>query len=323
MPGCRQPPPDGGPAAGPPQSLAERGGLDPVADRARGVLLITNTYRYGRPTRAAVTPQVKATVRPATEVVSAVVSGRVNADRGFDEGYRRWRASALHAELMGGDLPGGIEPFSFVPLDGLEAMAGLLGLTSGQRLIDLGCGRGGPGLWLAARAGARLVGVDASAVAIADCRRRAGLFPGMADAEFRVGDAAATELPAAYADAVVAIDVAQLVTDPAALANEAARLLRPAGRLVFTTWEGYGDAPTRFPRDVGWLLERAGLSVDSNTERPDWLDRQLRIYRRAGTAAREHPHDGAVRDLADEARHWRVWQHQTRRVVVTAHRPAR
>ena len=69
----------------------------------------------------------------------------MEAINGWDEGYRRWRASSVHAELMGEGLPAPIEPFSFVPLDGLQMMVPLLALLSGQTLVDVGCGRGGPG----------------------------------------------------------------------------------------------------------------------------------------------------------------------------------
>lgn len=151
---------------------------------------------------------------------------------GFDEGYQRWRGSQLHAELFGEGLPPAVQPFSFVPMVGLRELAALLGVTRGRTLVDLGCGRGGPGVWLAARSGARLIGVDGSAVAIDDARNRRGLFGDPALAGFRVGDATATDLPTGCAEAVVTIDVLQLVRDPAAVLREGSRLLRPGGRLV-------------------------------------------------------------------------------------------
>ncbi|MGH3669748.1 MAG: class I SAM-dependent methyltransferase [Pseudonocardiaceae bacterium] len=234
---------------------------------------------------------------------------------GFDEGYRRWGASEVHAELFGEGLglPAAVQPFSFVPVGGLREVATLVATSAGQTLVDLGCGRGGPGLWLAARTGARLIGVDISAVAIADARRRRALFNDVTAAEFRVGDAAATGLPAGCADAVVTIDVLQLLDEPVALLREVARLLRPGGRLVVTTWEGRGEAPPRFPRSLPALFEHAGLRVDVHAERPDWLRRQLRIYQRAVDGA-----DAAVRDLAREGRRWRAWHRDVRRVIVRA-----
>lgn len=220
---------------------------------------------------------------------------------------------------MGEGLPAPIEPFSFVPLDGLQMMVPLLALLSGQTLVDVGCGRGGPGLWLANRTGSRLIGVDTSAVAITDARRRE-LFPETV-ARFRRADATNTGLPAGCADAVVTIDVLQLLEEPAALLREAVRLLRPYGRLAATTWEGFGAAPARFPRDLPALAERAGLSLDSYIERPDWLQRQLRIYQRAATLTTDVTDDPALSDLAEEGRRWRTWHHDVRRVVVAAHRP--
>jgi hypothetical protein len=83
----------------------------------------------------------------------------VGAD--FDERYRRWGSSAAHKALFGQGLPGEVEPFSFVPMEGLQLVASLLRLAAGQTLIDLGCGRGGPGMWLAQSSDAALISVDA------------------------------------------------------------------------------------------------------------------------------------------------------------------
>lgn len=238
---------------------------------------------------------------------------------GFDDGYRRWRASRTHARLFGAGLPAAVQPFSFVPLPGLREVAALLSPAAGQLLVDLGCGRGGPGMWLAERTGTRLIGIDSSAVAVDDACRRRALFGDLAAADFRVGDATSTGLPDGCADAVVTIDVLQLVDEPAAVLREAARLLRPGGRLVATTWEGHEDAPERFPRDLPRLLAQAGLRADVYAERPDWLRRQLRIYRRATAVADPDP---AVRDLAREGERWQSWQYRVRRVVVRAGRDA-
>src|SRR5262249_43824318 len=70
-------------------------------------------------------------------------------------------------ELAEPDLPPQVEPFSFVSADLLRHVARALDLSPGQMLADLGCGRGGPGLWLARETGACLVGVDFSPIAIA------------------------------------------------------------------------------------------------------------------------------------------------------------
>ncbi|HEY3693854.1 MAG TPA: class I SAM-dependent methyltransferase [Pseudonocardiaceae bacterium] len=53
------------------------------------------------------------------------------------------------------------------------------------------------------------------------------LFPDLADARFRVADVATTGLPAGCADAVVALDVLQLLAQPTGMLTEVTRLLRP------------------------------------------------------------------------------------------------
>jgi ubiquinone/menaquinone biosynthesis C-methylase UbiE len=237
---------------------------------------------------------------------------------GWDKGYRRLRASGSHAALMGHGFPPAVQPFSFVPLDGLRSVLGALSLRAGQTLIDLGCGRGGPGLWLAEQAGARLVGIDASGVAVADARRRAELFPAAPVARFDVADVTATELPDGLGDAVVSIDVLQLVDDQAAMLREAARLLRPGGRLVLTTWEGFGDAPARFPRELTEIIAGAGLDTETVTAQPAWTERQYEIYARAATA--EAGGDPAMAALAEEGRRALTWRHAVRRLLVVARR---
>ncbi|MFC6704114.1 class I SAM-dependent methyltransferase [Flexivirga alba] len=220
-------------------------------------------------------------------------------------------------KLFGDGLPPEIGPFSFVPMSGMRELADLLQLHAGQTLVDLGCGRGGPGLWLAADSCCGLVGIDSSTVAITDARCRRQLFP-HATAAFFVADVAATGLPADSAHAVVSVDVVQLLDDPRALIVEAARVLRPGGRFVLTTWEGRQDAPARFPPNVGELLESTGLRVDVIAERPGWLERQLTIYERA--AAITAP-DSAVDDLAHEGTRWAALHRKLRRVVASAQLP--
>lgn len=69
-------------------------------------------------------------------------------------------------QLAEPDLPPEIEPFSFVSAGLLRHVARALDLSPGQTLVDLACGRGGPGLWLAQQAGTKLVGVDFSPVGV-------------------------------------------------------------------------------------------------------------------------------------------------------------
>ena len=121
-------------------------------------------------------------------------------------------------ELAEPGLSEEVEPFSFISASLLRHVLQASGLGQGQTLADLGCGRGGPGLWLAREAGASLVGVDFSPVAVEQAAHRAALFGLAARARFVVGDLARTGLPAAAADAATSIDAFHFAADPAAAA---------------------------------------------------------------------------------------------------------
>jgi cyclopropane fatty-acyl-phospholipid synthase-like methyltransferase len=74
------------------------------------------------------------------------------------------------------DQPAEIEPFSLLSVELLDHLSRALALTPGSCLSTWPCGRGGPGLWLTRAAGASLIGVDFSSVAVAQATARADLF---------------------------------------------------------------------------------------------------------------------------------------------------
>jgi SAM-dependent methyltransferase len=138
--------------------------------------------------------------------------------------WRVWRAAEP-------DLPAEVEPFSFVSVSLLEHVAAALALAPGRSLADLACGRGGPGMWLARKTGARLFGIDFSSVAVEQARRRAGSFGLSERARFDVADLVATRLPDESVDAAVCVDAFHFAADLPRAARETFRILRP-GRPV-------------------------------------------------------------------------------------------
>lgn len=245
---------------------------------------------------------------------------RVPSPERFDEAFTRIaeapRTNALFEELLG-PFPAHVEPFSMVPREGLERVLSELWLESDDHLVDLCCGRGGIGLWFAQVSGARLTGVDWSPVAIAAASRRAALFVSEGRASFVVADAAQTSLAADMADAVMCIDALQLVPDKDGLLREVARLLRPEGRAVITTWERTGSEPERLPVDVGALVEAAGLRLLLREEPADWLERQRAMFERVVAEDSDTAED-ALRSLAEEGRNFLVHRTAVRRVLVVA-----
>jgi SAM-dependent methyltransferase len=113
-----------------------------------------------------------------------------------------------------------------------EDEVGVLGDVDGLDVVELGCGTAYVSAWLAKR-GARPVGVDVTPAQLETARRR------MAETgiEFPLVEASAEDvpLPDASFDLAVSEYGASLWCDPARWLPEAARLLRPRGRLVFLT----------------------------------------------------------------------------------------
>src|SRR5215470_18369644 len=136
----------------------------------------------------------------------------------------------IHQRHFG--LPPRLLSTSSLPWDGIAEVVAELRLAPGRTLVDLACGRGGYGLEIAARTGARLTGVDFSAEAVRQAREQARRL-GMA-ADFRVGDLSGTGLEAGSADAVLCVDAIHFAPRPEAAYGEIRRIVTSSGRVVLT-----------------------------------------------------------------------------------------
>lgn len=108
-------------------------------------------------------------------------------------------------------------------------------LARGLRVVDLGCGTGFPTLELAGLLGpgSRVVGVDTWAAGLARARAKLRVHP--APAAFVRADAARLPFPAARFDLAVSNLGVNNFPDFAGVLAEAARVLRPGGRIALTT----------------------------------------------------------------------------------------
>jgi 2-polyprenyl-3-methyl-5-hydroxy-6-metoxy-1,4-benzoquinol methylase len=127
----------------------------------------------------------------------------------FDGWYADMARSTVLDEIQQRHL--GLPPHllstSLLGWEGIAEVTGALRLSPGDTLLDLACGRGGYGLEIAARTGARLAGIDFSAEAVRQAREHARRLG--RTAEFRIGDLAATGLDTGSADAVLCVDAIQ------------------------------------------------------------------------------------------------------------------
>src|SRR5438045_6247936 len=140
---------------------------------------------------------------------------------GYDVVYAALPRSATFARIWrehaaGADFPAGFEHISFVTLAELRHMSDELQLTPDTLLVDLACGMGGPGLWIARERGARLRGVDVSSVAVSAARARAQEVHMSDIAGFSRGSFAETGLEPAVAGAVMSVEAVQYTSRKAA-----------------------------------------------------------------------------------------------------------
>lgn len=124
---------------------------------------------------------------------------------------------------------------------------GLLGLAPGERLIIIGCGTGADLPFVPPEV--RVLATDVTPAMLR--RAEAHARPGV---DFRVLDGMALDLPDACFDAAILHMVLEVIPDPARCLREAARVLRPGGRLaVFDKFVPDGAR-------LG-VLRRAGLAL--------------------------------------------------------------
>ena len=192
----------------------------------------------------------------------------------------------IWAQVLGDEYPAELAPYSYTTRSELARIAQEVRVGEGDLLVDVGAGRGGPGLWVAATTGASYCAVDIAQSGLDHVLRRAERL-GLADrVTTKLGRFEELPLADGEASAVMSIDALLFTPDKAAALRELARVLRPGGRLVLTTWDYSSTPPKRPPQvpDHRPFLEPAGLRLISYDDAHDWERRQLAIH--AGLLAR-------------------------------------
>jgi SAM-dependent methyltransferase len=199
-----------------------------------------------------------------------------------------------------------------------EAEVAVLGDVSGLDVVELGCGTAYFSAWLARR-GARAVGVDPTPAQLATARR----LMDETGIEFPLVEAPgeAVPLPDASFDLVLSEHGAATWADPRRWIPEAARLLRPGGRLVFlhhtpiayVCFPDVGTVATELQRpyfELGRTIWEEGGGVEYQLTHGDWIsvlrgagfevERLVELQAPAGAQTHEYYSDVPV----EWARQW-------------------
>ena len=240
-------------------------------------------------------------------------------------------ASAVEARIwatvFGEEYPAELEPYSYTSRSELACIADAVHVAPGELLVDVGAGRGGPGLWVAATTQAAYIAIDIASTALQAVEERAARL-GLGD-RVRTQEGSFEQLPLGdgEASAVMSIDALLFSPDKAAALVEIARILRPSGRVVFTTWDYVSQPPGRPPQvaDHRPLLSAAGLQVLSYDETPDWerrhreTDRLLMEHLDELAEELKQPVEELRRDLEEMSA---TVDLMLRRILVVAEKPA-
>ena len=244
----------------------------------------------------------------------------------FDQWYSDLTTSTVRDAIVGRTLglPPELQSTSLLSWQGIAVVTAELRLGEDSLLLDLACGRGGYGIEVARRTGARLVGVDFSAVALEQARSSSGRLLPAGRADFQVGDLLASGLPTAIADGVMCVDAVQFAVPPLAALIEFRRLLVPGGRLALSTWEATDPSDQRVAERIRAVNLRRDLPLAGFTDirvedRPQWREVERAMWQEAVAAPDDD--DPAMRSLQAEGRRSLAAWDSLRRVFATATAP--
>lgn len=175
--------------------------------------------------------------------------------------------------------------------DVADEFVGRLPVTAGGTFLDLACGTGNLAR-PAARAGARVTGVDLAARLVEQARLRAAAL--RLDIEFVAADAEALPFPEATFDCVASMFGLMFVARPEEAAAELIRVCRPGGTIALASWtpEGFIGGSSRIvarhvppPPSAVWPLQWGEEAIVRDRLGPGVRD--LRLARR--TARLRYP----------------------------------
>ncbi len=164
----------------------------------------------------------------------------------MEEVARHYGRSEVLAAILNGLRAEGkdldhLTPDDLAPVDELhirgreatEELAALAGVTTGMKVLDVGCGLGGSSRYLAARHGCDVTGIDLTpeyCAAATDLSRRLGLGPRI---RFECGSALDMPIEDASFDLAWTQHVQMNIADKRGLYAEIFRVLRPGGKFAF------------------------------------------------------------------------------------------
>ncbi|TPE53118.1 class I SAM-dependent methyltransferase [Amaricoccus solimangrovi] len=143
-----------------------------------------------------------------------------------------------------------VDEFHIGGAEATTALLDQLAIGPETRVLDIGCGIGGPARMIATRFGAQVTGVDLTPDFVETARRLCEMLG--IEARFVTGSALDLPFPAASFDLATLLHVGMNLPDKPRLFAEAARVLVPGGTFAVYDVMRFGDHPA-FP--LPWASE--------------------------------------------------------------------
>lgn len=200
--------------------------------------------------------------------------------------YRTFWGDHIHHGLFlrGNEMP------QEAQLNLLEHCARLSDVPQGARVLDVGCGHGGTGVFLARRYDCYVEGLTLSPKQVLLAKRNAKRARLEALTRFRVADAETHVFPRATFDLLWNMESSEHFRDKPDYFRRAAQSLRPGGRLLVAAWTGSMLKPRvsavasaflcpalQTAEDYERQIEQAGLSIRSCEELTEQVVRTWEI----------------------------------------------
>ncbi|MHA7059727.1 class I SAM-dependent methyltransferase [Aquimarina sp. M1] len=176
-------------------------------------------------------------------------------------------------DAFGDNYPQGIDHFGFLTNRDIAMFVDCLSDSNkGDVLLDIGCGKGGPGLKIAEEKQLKLIGIDIVEEAINKAELFKYNFELDHEADFRLGGFCNIPLEEKSVDNVISIDAFWMVKDREKALTEIKRIMKKNAKFIFTTWDSilFDQTP---------ILEKNGFEVLYRNETENWKDYQTKVYK--------------------------------------------
>ncbi len=168
-----------------------------------------------------------------------------------------------------------VTPEALAPLDHFNArgvtatqeLVALLEPQSGESILDIGCGIGGPARWIARRYGCCMTGVDITAAFCEAARELNAACHMTGQVMILEASATALPLPDASFDRAYSHGVVMSIADKTGFYREAFRVLKPSGRLVLLQHNAGSHGLPEFPLPWAAVAQDSFLATDEETRR--------------------------------------------------------